>query len=341
QFLSTMTHLLLAATLIGMNVNLDAEREMHDLLKGYEKKGFRGALAIYLGGKQVFWHTAGKADPDSGREFDTNTGFCSGSIVKSYTRYAIANLVIQGKVSLEDTLPKFFAQVPEDKKGIRIRHLLNFTSGFKDNFGGDYELIERDDLMKKMLESKLEFEPGQDERYCNSGYSMLAAIVEKVTGEKFENYVVKTQFDPMGLKRLGYLRGGWNTSELVVGTTATGDRWGSTLDHKWMKDGPSWNLRGNGGMLGTLNEMHLWYRNVYSGAFGSQDQFKVFAPELADPERLKKSVIMEAGGNNVFTTFVLFAPGKDLYIAAGNCDARFPLEESGREIYSVAKNFAP
>lgn len=332
-----MLTLSMAVGMAGGVVLDDPAKEMDALLESIEKDHFRGCLSVFSGGERVYFGTAGKADPKTGREFKKNMGLGSGSITKAFTKMAICQLVSKGKLSFNDPISRYLAGVPKDKEGILIRHLVNHTSGLDDLFGGDYELVGRDELVKTVLASKLVYPTGEDERYSNSGYSLLAVIVERVSGQSFEEFVADNQFEQIGLKRLGYKRGNWKTNELAVGTAPNGKRWGTALDHAWMKDGPSWNLRGNGGMIGTAEELYGWMKFVYDGKMKPAGVLDLFEPEFKDmPEG---AVLMEAGGNNVFTTFIMFAPKLDLYVVGASCDGRFSMRSKERDILTAALKF--
>jgi len=117
------------------------------------------------------------ADADRKTPFTADMAFDIRSITKQLTAAAILKLEMQGKLSVQDPIGKWFDGVPEDKKGITIHHLLTHSSGLEDVFGDDYEEMPRDELVKKALASQLLWAPGTKYRYSNAGYSLLGAIV--------------------------------------------------------------------------------------------------------------------------------------------------------------------
>jgi CubicO group peptidase (beta-lactamase class C family) len=258
--------------------------ELRYKLDALEAKHFRGLVYVERNKKEVFYHTVGYADPDSKRPFTKSTGIEIGSIVKPIVGAAIYLLVEKGKLSLADPISKYFTDVPADKQLITIDKLIHHTAGFQDVFGDDYEPMQRDELMAKMLASKLLFTPGSKDEYSNSGYSMLATIIEKVTGEGLEQHIARNQFKRLGMKRTGYVLPRWKPDQVAIGTDKEGKRWGSPLDHFWHADGPSWNLRGNGGMMTTVGELARWCWAVHNGQLLNSASYMEFTPSFAKKE---------------------------------------------------------
>jgi len=169
-------------------------------------------------------------------------------------------LVDEGQLEVTDKITKFFDDVPKDKRAITIRHLLTHTSGLRDSFGNDEDPMLRDELMRRILESPLKRPVGQRYMYSNAGYSMLGAIIEKVSGMGYEAYLRDRFFDPLGMKDTGYVLPKFDKSRLAIGYAGNGRRWGTLLDYPWLDDGPYWHLRCNGGILSTLDDMYTWHR---------------------------------------------------------------------------------
>src|SRR5690606_4253316 len=131
-----------------------------------------------------------------------------GSNTKDFTTVAILQLVEAGKLSLDDSLRRFFPDAPADKAAITVRHLLNHRAGlplYASNSGGDFEPVSRDTLIARVMRMTLESTPGARERYSNTGYSVLAAIIELVSGNSYDVYVRDNIFERAGMKETGYL----------------------------------------------------------------------------------------------------------------------------------------
>ncbi len=313
--------------------------ELRAHLDSLAEKHFRGVVYVEQAGRELFYHAVGMADPDSKRPFTKDTGLCIGSIVKPMVRVALCRLADQGKLKLSDPISKYFEGVPEDKAGITLQHLADHTSGFQDVFGGDYEPMERDELMKQMLASKLLFKPGDKDEYSNSGFSMLSTILEKVSGKSIEDLIAEIEFAPIGLKRTGYVRPKWKAEECAVGYGPLGRRWGSPLDRFWYPDGPSWNLRGNGGMISTVTDLARWARAVHDLEILSKENHQLLNPAFYREDGARR-ISLSAGGNGIFNTVVAYNPGKKMVVVAASVDGRFEIEQD-RGLWRMIHSMLP
>src|SRR5262249_7167977 len=98
-------------------------------------------------------------------------------------------------------------------------------------------------------------------------------------------------------------------------------------DHFWFKDGPGWNLRGNGGMFTTAPEIARWVRAAHSGELLDASAYRIFSPRLLPPEVKPNSIWSSAGGNGIFDTVVSYNPSRRLTLVAISTDARFQIED--------------
>jgi hypothetical protein len=107
------------------------------------------------------------------------------------------------------------------------------------------------------------FQPGSRESYSNTGYSLLAAIIEQISGKSYDTYIHDTILVPLRLERTGFLGPRFAARELAHGYLAGGTDNGTMLAKPHASDGPYWNLRGNGGMLSTVGDMHTFYAALF------------------------------------------------------------------------------
>jgi CubicO group peptidase (beta-lactamase class C family) len=230
--------------------------------------GFSGTVFIVSDRQILLSQGYGLADPKRQIPMTPDTGFDIGSLVKPFTAAAILKLEAAGKLAVQDTVGKYFPQMQGPKAAITIAQLLNHTSGLPDIVDStgtpiryttdfDYEPVTRDEIIRRAVLCRLKTAPGEKESYSNLGYSLLAAIVEIASGEDYESYVQKNVFAPAGMLHTGYLAPHWTKDRLAVGIQG-GKPWGTPLDHPWLADGPSWNLRGNGGMISTAEDLGKW-----------------------------------------------------------------------------------
>ena len=111
---------------------------------------------------------------------------------------------------------------------------------------------------------------------------------------------------PAGVKQIGYALAGWQNKDLAVGYRADGQRWGSPLDHHGAADGPSWNLRGNGGMLSRAVELSQWYEALFDGKVSGRTALQTFLKNHAGQSRsVGDTVHGPAGSNGIFNAFQL------------------------------------
>ena len=244
--------------------------------------GFKGSVLVAQGGNVVLRKGYGMADRENNIPYDAETVFSIGSITKQFTAAAILKLEMQGKLKVEDTVAKFFPAAPDDKKGITLHQLLTHTSGLDSDFAGDYEPVSRDEYVKRILGSKLLSPPGTKFHYANSGYSLLAAIVEIASGMPYETYLRENLFLPAGMKDTGYKLPGWPPAKIAVGYK-NGKRWGRITEKPWANDGPHWALRGNGGIHSTLDDMLRWDKALSSDTvLSAPERAKMFKAQVAE-----------------------------------------------------------
>jgi CubicO group peptidase (beta-lactamase class C family) len=145
----------------------------------------------------------GKANLKNGMAITSSTVFETGSIAKQFTAMAIALLAERGKISLDDDIRKYVPEVAEFGKPITIRHLIYHTSGLRNwevlfklaGYRGN--LNSRQVLDMVCHQRELNFYPGEEYTYCNTGYLLLAEIVQRVTGQSFPEWSRTNIFDPL------------------------------------------------------------------------------------------------------------------------------------------------
>ena len=219
--------------------------------------GFTGTALVAIGETPILHKGYSLADRAAKKPNTSRTIYDIGSITKTLTAMGILLLESQGKLSVEDKIGRFLSGVPSDKEEIRLRHLLTHTSGIVDPPLDDYAPIGRDELMKVVLSAPLGAEIGKRYNYSNTGFSMLAAIIEKITGLPYEQFMRKSLFLPAGMLTTGYLLPQWDTRRIAHTYTLPVNH-GSPLERLQAAKGPGWALVGNGGVLGTTGDLFRW-----------------------------------------------------------------------------------
>ena len=258
--------------------------QLKDWVSKAEDSNFKGSVLVAKGNQVLLKRGFGVADRENARSFSANTVFDILSVTKQFTASAILKLEEKGLLSVNDTVSRFFKDVPDDKKNITIHHLLTHTSGLQTDFKEDYEVVSREDLIKGAWRSTLEAKPGARYQYSNLGYSLLGIIIEKVSKTSYEKFLRENLFLPAGMQDTGYKIPKWDPKNLVSGYDKD-VRWGTALDHEWAEDGPWWNLKANGGLLSTLSDLHRWHVALKGSLILSeQSKAKLFSPYVAEDE---------------------------------------------------------
>jgi CubicO group peptidase (beta-lactamase class C family) len=223
-------------------------------------EGFTGAVLVARHGKVLLDEGYGFIAPGSQQAVTPETVFTTGSITKQFTAAAILVLEERGRLDVQDHITTYFSSVPADKQGITLHQLLTHTAGFPGAIGDDFERIRRDAFVERAMAKPLLFAPGSRYAYSNVGYSLLAAVVEMVSGEDYETFLRRNLFEPAGMTDTGYRLPAWEPARLAHGCTDAGDDWGTLVGRALGKSGPGWNLVGNGGMHSTVHDMYKWHQ---------------------------------------------------------------------------------
>ncbi len=169
------------------------------------------SVAVVKNGQTILAKGYGFADLENDVSATPNTVYRIGSVTKQFTSAAIMRLSEQGKLSLDDTLQKFFPSYPVQGHRVTVRHLLNHTSGIKSYTGLGPKWFSKmrldlahDTLLAMFANEPFDFSPGDKWAYDNSGYFLLGMIVEKVSGKTYAKYLEDEFFTPLGLKNTFY-----------------------------------------------------------------------------------------------------------------------------------------
>ncbi len=241
----------------------DLTRRADSVMSAAESVGFSGVVRLERDGALILEKGYGSANRGAKIPFTPATVVQIGSNTKDFTAVAILQLHERGKLMLTDTIGKFFPGAPADKRAITINQLLHHRAGFPLGLGGDFEPVSREQLISNAMKFTLLFKPGERENYSNTGYSLLAAIIEKVSGKSYDVYVRDNILSPLELRRTGFLLPGFKSTDLAHGYARSGKDEGTMLAKAHAADGPYWNLRGNGGMLSTAGDMHVFYKALF------------------------------------------------------------------------------
>jgi CubicO group peptidase (beta-lactamase class C family) len=238
--------------------NLPLVAEQLDLLGAF---GFSGAVLIAEDGRVVI-----RKGFDAGGPVDNRrTLFDIGSLAKQFTAAAIMALEADGRLTLGDSIGRFFPDAPADKRGITVEQLLTHTSGLgRGNLTtgeqpSELTPLTRDSAIARAMGAKLRFPPGTRQDYSNAGYVLLAAIVEVVSRQDFRDYLRTRLFQPAGLTDTRF----WG--EPAGTPVAAGrDELGIIFDPA-QAPLENWSIRGSGAILSSIDDLERWMGALTSG----------------------------------------------------------------------------
>jgi len=222
------------------------------------EKRFSGAVMVDYKGKKLLSKGYGKSDRENGFDYTPNTISDMGSITKQFTAAAILKLEMQGKLSVHDKISKYLDNIPQDKATITLHHLLTHSSGIHRYSGEDFDPDSEKRFLEIVMSQKLLFQPGEKYHYSNPAYSLLAIIVERVSGSPYEDYLYQNILKPANMNHTGYARLNFDSKNVAVGYRNI-ETWGKPTEKPWDKYGPYWHLKGNGGLLSTAEDFYNWH----------------------------------------------------------------------------------
>jgi len=198
-----------AGCLSGPRVNpAPLSRSIDELFAKWNEPDSPGcALAVIKDGKVVHERGYGCANLEYGTAVTPSSVFYIASVSKQFTAMSVLLLVQQGKLSLDDNIRMYLSEVPDFGSVITIRHLIHHTSGLR-----DYEellamagwrmddVLTREHMLNMVSHQKeLNFRPGDEYQYCNTGYCLLAEIIARVSGQSFSEFTDANIFRPLGM----------------------------------------------------------------------------------------------------------------------------------------------
>lgn len=249
-----------------------ADRAWEKVAKAYVAPGPGCAAAVSVNGETVFEKAFGLAEIEHNVPNTPQTIFESGSVAKQFTAAALVLLQQEGKLNLDDEVRKHIPELPDYGSKMTIRHLLNHTAGLRDwgsvmaltGAGRGNRVVTQDLAFDVIIRQKaLDFTPGTEYSYSNSGYQLAAIIVERVSKQKFAAFVEERLFKPLGMKSSSWRD---DYQRIVPGRAQAYSRDGNNAP--WKLNMPFMNVYGNGGMLTTVGDWMKWNAMLDSRSMG-------------------------------------------------------------------------
>jgi len=250
--------------------------EIDSVLNLYHKEGIlNGTVLVAEGGKVIYRKAFGYANMQTGDTLIPESNFRMASVSKQFAAMCIMMLKEQGKLDYDDDFQNYIPELKYD--GITIRHLLWHTSGIPDYV----ELMDKqwdpdkyyvnDDVLKMMAEHhpKKYFEPGEKYEYSNTGYVLLASIVERVSGVSFKAFVQQNIFDRIGMST-SVIPIGEKGFEEIPNRTYGFDVSNNKAGYK-ENDYDHYNAYGDGGIYSNLDDLFKWNEALYTEQLVKQE----------------------------------------------------------------------
>ncbi len=227
-------------------------------------------IGVERGGQSVITRAYGMADLEHGIRNTPDTVFEAGSVSKQFTAAAVLALVDAGKLTLETDVRTVIPELPDYGHVITIDRLLNHSSGLRD-WGGVLGLAgwprttrvntQNDVLLTIARQRALNFEPGAESSYTNTGYNLLTEVVRRVSGKSLAAFSRETFFEPLGMTHSQWRD---DFRRIVPGRAQAYEWQGGT----YVNEMPFENAYGNGGLLTTVGDLLIWNRALDSGRLG-------------------------------------------------------------------------
>ncbi len=235
------------------------------------------AVAVVRNGDAIKAQGYGEANVELKVPVTPDTIFQSGSLGKQFTAAVIMALVDDGKLTVTDKLTKFFPDAPPAWRDITVQHLLTHTSGIANYTGGkvDYRKdYTEDELVKLAYGLPLDFAPGDQWRYSNTGYMILGAIVRKVSGRFYGDVLRDRIFQPLGMSTARVI----SESDIVPNRSGGYELDDGRLQNQeWVS--PSLNTTADGALYLSVNDLIAWVRGLRAKALlSSQSWNATFSP---------------------------------------------------------------
>lgn len=316
---------------------------------------FNGSVLVAENGKVIYKKGFGLANMEWNIPNTTETRFRLGSITKQFTATIILQLVEQGKIKLDGKLSDYLPDYRKDVgEKVTVHQLLNHTSGipsytglprfFNDVSRNPYSVA---DFIKKYASNDLEFEPGSKFSYNNSGYFLLGAIIERVTGQPYERVLKEKIFDPLGMKNSGYDHYSTIMEKRAAGYEKTADGY---VNAPYLDMSLPYAA---GSLYSTVEDLYLWDQALYTDRLlSAQSKELMYKPNLNDYAygwfitKAKLGTGTEAvpsinhgGGINGFNTLIVRYPvQKNLVVLLDNTAQGASLDKLSKALTNILYN---
>jgi len=349
----------LVAAALGAPAEAEVPRDLRAradaiVAAAYPADGPGGAVIISRGGETLYTAGRGLADVETRRPITPDTVFRLGSITKQFTAAVVMQLVQEGRLSLDDPITRFFPDYPQPGGAATVRQLLQHTSGIQSytaipgfmaeaNIARPYTTEQMIALFRDLPSPT---PPGQEWAYNNSGYVMLGAIVERVTGMPWHQAVAERITRPLGLSTIGY------GVDRESGAAAMARGYSGSDQVR-----PAMNIHMSvphaaGALVGTVGDLARWADALHHGRVVDQASYAAMTTPAALPEGRThpygfglgldavrgRPAVGHSGGIPGFTTDSVYVPSENIFVAvfANSNDPAVPPGVVARRLAALA-----
>ncbi len=316
--------LLAATALAAPAFSQDAARMDKAASAEADRSGFMGAILVAQDGKILFDKGYGSANLEWKIPNDGETRFRLGSLTKQFTAASILLLQERGKLRLDTPIKTYLPDAPAAWDKVTVFHLLTHSAGVP-NFTGfeNYEKtkplpVTLPELIARFSDKPLDFEPGTQFKYSNSGYVLLTAIVEKAGGQSYASFVAENLFKPLGMADSGY-----DDHARVIPHRASGysPRQGVVVNADYIDMSIP---QGAGALYSTTHDLLKWETGLFGGKLLKPESLAAmrtpyknnYAFGIGAVTRDGATTISHSGGIDGFNTWLGYDPDRKITVVA-------------------------
>jgi CubicO group peptidase (beta-lactamase class C family) len=316
------------------------------------------AIAVQRDGKLVYSKGFGYADIEQHAKITPTTVFHIASVSKQFTAFAIATLADQGKIGLDDDIRKYLPEMHDFGTPITVRQLVHHTSGLRDQWSlltmagwRMDDVITMNQIMRLVSkQTELNFRPGDEHLYCNTGFTLMGEIVHRVTKQTFPDWCKQNIFDPLGMKNTLF----FDDHERIVENRAYSYHQGS---NGYKKSVLSYANAGATSLFTTVEDLSLWAKNFEDVKVGNDNVMKIMNSkyvlnngdtiDYAFGQVISKykglNAYSHSGGDAGFRSYLLRFPDQHTSISIFSNSAHFPTSDLAYQLADLylEKEFKP
>lgn len=298
--------------------------DIDQLMKRYDGAVPGASLLVVNNGKPVVKRSWGLADVEAGVNATPITNYRLASVTKQFTAAAILLLIQDGKLRLNDRIRTFFPALPSSLDSVTIQHLLTHTSGivdYEDVMPSEDSTQVHDADVLRLLESHdtTYFKAGTSYQYSNSGYALLALIVEKTSGKSFATFLHDRIFAPLGMNHtVAFEKGISTVSNRAFGYTLKNNQW-TRKDQSTTSA-----VLGDGGIYSSIDDLAKWDAALYDSRLLSDESRRLAFAAHTDTDnpdvkygfgwRITGETVWHSGETSGFRNVIVRNPSRHLTV---------------------------